>query len=332
MSVTGFRFAYPALFALLIPVALYVVWSLKKKPGALVHADAAALGIAAGARARFLARVPLALRTLALVLLVLASARPQTYSMSRDVSAPGVDIILCLDASRSMSALDFTLDGRPVDRLTALKKVVSDFIKKRPYDRMGIVVLGTYAFTQAPLTLDKGLLVNLVENLEIGMAGPQTAVGDALALAGKRIKNVPAPSKIVILVTDGEETAGEIPATTAASALAALGVRIYTVGIGTTGRAPFNARTFFGDQVVYRHVTLDEKTLREIAAIGNGRYYNATDTEGLVKIYDEIDRAEKTEVKVKQFFHYNEQYMPFLVAALFILVVETAAFRLRALP
>ena len=269
-------------------------------------------------------KVPLFLRTLCLILLVCAAARPQIFNVSRDIRSPGVDIMLCIDTSGSMRALDFQLDGRPVTRLTAVKKVVTDFIRKRATDRIGLVVFGEEAFTQSPLTLDKGLLLRLVEDMKIGMAGDRTAVGSAIAIGGKRLKDLEAESRILILLTDGRNNAGDVTPQQAAEAVRALGVKTYTIGVGGKGPAPFQVETFFGTRLVHQEVDLDEETLEVVADIGNGRYFRAADSDALSEIYDEIDRQEKTEVEVKEFFHFKELYPYLLVPALGILLLEIA--------
>jgi len=329
-----FRLAYPEFLFLLLPVAalLFQVW--RKKPRALSFSGAYFLGRLAGTRGTLYARVPLVLRTAVLLLLVAAICRPQTYNVSRDVRSPGVDILLCLDTSGSMRALDFTLDGAPVTRLTAVQKVVSDFVKKREHDRIGLVVFGTHAFTQAPLTLDKGLLLTLIGRLESGMAGDSTAIGDALALAGKRLKDIAAKSKIIILLTDGRHNAGKMTPPQATSALASLDMRIYTIGVGGRGPAPFKVPSPRGDRIVYQDVDLDEQSLKDIASAGRGRYFRAADSRELREVYDAIDKAEKTEVKMKEFFHFRERFAFFLVPAMLCLLTETVlrAFGLRTVP
>ncbi len=317
-----FRFAYPVLFVLLTGVAGWLVFALRKKPAGITHSMAARLVDLAGKSGGLRQRIPLVLRAACLVLLVLTAARPQFYNVSREIRSPGVDIIMCIDTSGSMQALDFTLDKTPVDRLTAVKKVVSDFIRKREADRIGLVVFGEAAFTQAPLTLDKGLLLGLVDKMTIGMAGDRTAVGSALAIGGKRLKDLKAKSKILILLTDGRHNAGELTPEQAAEAVRSLGVKIYTIGVGGRGPAPFKVQSLFGSQIVHRQVDLDEATLKKIAAIGGGKYFRATDTAGLAEIYDIIDHAEKTEVKVKEFFHFRELYPYFLIPALILLGLE----------
>jgi len=310
-----FRFAYPVLLVLLTGVVGYLLFELLKKPAAITHSMASRLAALALKGSRIWQRVPLILRILCLILLVLTAARPQFYNVSREIRSPGVDIVMCIDTSGSMQALDFELNSEPVTRLTAVKKVVSDFIRKREVDRIGLVVFGEEAFTQAPLTLDKGLLLG-------GMAGDRTAIGSALAIGGKRLKDLKAKSKILILLTDGRHNAGDLTPEQAAEAVQTLGVKIYTIGVGGQGPAPFRVKALIGTRIVRRKVDLDESTLKRIADIGGGKYFRATDTEGLAEIYDIIDRAEKTEVKVKEFFHFRELYPYFLIPALILLGLE----------
>ncbi|MBU2489804.1 MAG: VWA domain-containing protein [Proteobacteria bacterium] len=332
MSGLSFRFAYPEVLLLLVPVLAWLYFLSRSRPRSMRFSTAGILAPMAGPWARVRARLPLALRVAVLALLVVAAARPQTYNVAREVKSPGVDIILCLDTSGSMGGMDFTLDGRQVDRLTAVKKVVTDFIKKRESDRIGLVIFGSQAFTQVPLTLDKGLLLSLVNRMKIGMAGENTAIGDSLALSGKRIKDIPAKSKVVILLTDGRHNEGSVAPKEAAQALAALGIRVHTIGVGTTGPVPFMVRTVFGQRTVYQNVDLDEDTLREVARIGKGRYFRASDTDTLEAIYNEINQMEQTEVKIKEFFHFHELYVWFLFPALALLGLELLAARMRPLP
>lgn len=317
-----FRFAHPVLLALVLAVVLWLVFSLWRRPAGIVYSMTSGLADLTGGGGAILGRTLYLLRAGCLILLVLAAARPQFYNVSREIRSPGVDIMLCLDTSGSMEALDFQLKDKPVIRLTAVKKVVSDFIRKREMDRIGLVVFGEQAFTQAPLTMDKGLLLGLVERMEIGMAGDRTAIGSAVALGGKRLKDLEAKAKILILLTDGRHNAGEITPEQASEAVRALGVKIYTIGVGGKGTAPFRVNTLFGPRVVHQRVDLDEGTLKKIAAIGEGKYYRAADSKGLAEIYDLIDREEKTEAKVKEFFHFRELYLYCLVPALFLLALE----------
>jgi Ca-activated chloride channel family protein len=317
-----FRFAYPVLFVLLAGVVGWILYTLWQKPAAITHSITGRLAELVGKSGGMRQHILWSVRAACLILLVLTAARPQLYNISREIRSPGVDIIMCLDTSGSMQALDFKLDDEPVSRLTAVKKVVHDFIQKREVDRIGLVVFGEEAFTQAPLTLDKGLLLGLVEKMTIGMAGDRTAIGSALAIGGKRLKDIQAASKILILLTDGRHNAGDLSPEQAAEAVRALGVKIYTIGVGGRGPAPFKVQSFFGTRIVHRQVDLDEATLKKIAEIGGGKYFRATDTKGLAEIYDIIDRAEKTEVKVKEFFHFRELYPYFLIPALILLGLE----------
>jgi Ca-activated chloride channel family protein len=221
-----------------------------------------------------------------------------------------------------MQAMDFELDNDPVTRLTAVKKVVGDFIEKRENDRIGLVVFGDEAYTQAPLTLDKGLLLELVKKMKIGMAGDSTAIGTAIAIGGKRLKDLDAKSKILILMTDGQHNAGTLTPEEAAEAVQALGIKIYTIGVGGFGPAPFVVNTPFGQRVVKQQVDLDEDTLRSVAKIGNGQYFRAADTKQLSEIYELIDKEEKTEATVKEFFHFKELYHYFLIPAILLLGLE----------
>ena len=329
-----FRFAYPLLLLLLLPVAGWLVFAWRKKPSGLTHSMTSRMAALAGGGAGWLRRFPILLKACILILLAITAARPQLYNVSRDIQSPGVDIVLCLDTSGSMQALDFTLDGAPVSRLTAVKKVVSDFIKKRETDRIGLVVFGEEAFTQAPLTVDKGLLLGLVDKMTIGMAGDRTAIGTAIAIGGKRLKEIEAKAKILILLTDGRQNSGSISPEAAAQAVRALGIKIYTIGVGGEGPAPFKVKTFLGEQTVYERVDLDEKTLKKVAETGGGRYFRASDSKELSQVYDIIDHAEKRDVKVKEFFHFKELYLYFLIPAVFLFVfkilLETLI--LRVLP
>lgn len=329
-----FRFAYPVILVFLVAVAAWAFFAIWRKQPSITYSMTGALTQLAGGGKRYWGKMPLAFRVGCLILLVLASARPQFFNVSRQIRSSGVDIMLCLDTSGSMQALDFQLDQKPVSRLAAVQKVVSEFIKKREMDRIGLVVFGEEAFTQSPLTLDKGLLLNLVGRMEIGMAGDRTAIGSAIAIGAKRLKDLKAKSKILILLTDGRNNAGSITPEEAAEAARALGVKIYTIGVGGKGPAPFRVNTVFGPRLVHQQVDLDEETLTKIASTGGGKYFRAADSEQLSEIYDIIDRQEKTEIKVKEFFHFRELYPYFLIPALVLLGLElflrTTA--LRAIP
>jgi Ca-activated chloride channel homolog len=274
------------------------------------------------------------LRAVAIVMLVLALARPQAGEKETEIRTEGVDIMLCLDTSGSMQALDFQLDGKRVDRLAVVKKVVRDFIEKRLDDRIGMVVFGDEAFTQCPLTMDYGVLLKFLNRLEIGMAGDSTAVGSALATCVKRLKDVPGKSKVVILLTDGRNNAGQISPITAAELAKTYHIKVYTIGVGVEGKSPFLVQTLFGKDYVYQKVDLDETTLREIARITGGEYFRAMDTASLEQVYDQIDQMEKTEAKIKEYVEYEELFHLFAIPGLILLLAEflLVCTRFRKIP
>lgn len=280
-------------------------------------------------------QILLVLRILAFALLVIALARPQTGKKFTEVDSEGVDIMLALDTSGSMQALDFKNDeGKRVTRLDIVKKVVSQFVDKRPNDRIGLVVFGQEAFTQCPLTLDHGIVVDFLNRLEIGMAGDSTAVGSAIGTAVNRIKDLKSKSKIIILLTDGASNAGELSPLDAARLAKVFGIKVYTIGVGSNGAAPFAVEGFFGQQLVMQQVELDEKSLQDIATTTNANYYQATNTAQLEKIYDEIDRLEKYKIKIKEYTEYKEVFIYFILAALCLLLLEIGLSQtiLRKLP
>lgn len=317
----SFRFAYPVLMcALLGLIFIWLFLEFRHRPASAVFSTASSLRKLMAGGDRLKARLPLILIASSLILLSFAAGRPQLYNVEHETISPGVDIILCLDTSRSMEAMDFTLDGNPVTRLTAVKKVVTEFIKEREHDRMGIVVFGAEAYTQSPLTMDKGLLLQLVSNMQTGMAGDSTSMGDAIAISSKRLKDINAPSKIIILVTDGRSNTGKVSPQQAAEAAKALGIKIYTIGVGGHGRAPIIVKTPFGQQVGYIDDDLDENTLTDVAGTTDGRFFLASDTKGLEDIYGIINKAEKRDVKIKEFFSFKELYRWLLIPALVILI------------
>lgn len=274
------------------------------------------------------------MRYLALILLVLALARPQAGGKSTEITTEGIDIMLCLDTSGSMQALDFKEGDKRVTRLQVVKRVVAEFIRGRTNDRIGMVVFGREAFTQCPLTLDYGVLLDFLGRLEIGMAGDTTAIGSGLALSVKRLKDTPAKSKVVILLTDGRNNTGTISPLVAAELARTYKIKVYTIGVGTEGEAPFLVDSLFGKQYVYQRVDLDEETLRQIAAATGGTYFRATNTKALEDIYRQIDAMEKTEAKVTEYMEYDELFAWFLVPALCLIVGEIviANLWLRKIP
>lgn len=256
---------------------------------------------------------------LGMMLLVVGLARPQWGRQETEITSEGIDIILAIDASGSMGALDFKLQGQPVNRLTVVKKVVSEFIREQKGDRIGMVIFGDHAYTQCPLTLDYEVLIQLLDHIQIGIAGDGTAIGDGLALSVKRLKDVPGKSKVVILLTDGRNNSGKISPEKAAQIAKTLGVKVYTIGIGTEGPVPFPQPGMFGGRVIYVNLDLDQETLEMIAQTTEGRYFYAGDTQKLAAIYEEIGKLEKTEAKVKHFEIWQEWYAFFTLGGLSLL-------------
>jgi len=274
------------------------------------------------------------LRCLAIALFVIALARPQSGTKASEVLTEGIDIVLCLDTSGSMQALDFKWENERQNRLQVVKKVVSDFIKGRKNDRIGMVVFGEEAFTQCPLTLDYGVLLSFLDQVKIGMAGDSTAIGSALGTCVKRLKELKSKSKVVILLTDGRNNAGRVSPETAAKIAKTFNIKTYTIGVGTEGEVPFLVDTIFGKKYVYQRVDLDEDTLKEIANITGGKYFKATNTKALEEIYNQIDKLEKTKVEVKEYMEYEELFGWFLLPALACILLEIvlANTRFRKIP
>ena len=274
------------------------------------------------ARVEILSVLPLVLRMIAISLLVLSLARPQEGYKSTEILSVGVDIMLALDTSGSMQALDFIKDEKRDTRLAMVKDVVSQFIDNRPNDRMGMVVFGSEAYTQCPLTLDQGILKSFLSKLDIGMAGDSTAIGSAIGIAVKRLKDLESKSKVIILLTDGQNNAGSLPPLQAAQTAKAFGIKIHTIAVGTHGKAPFLVNSIFGQRYVYQQVDIDEDTLKKISDLTGGQYFRATDLESLKTIYKQIDEMEKSEVKVIDHSEYTELFHYFLIPGLLILLLE----------
>ncbi|MBG0859902.1 MAG: VWA domain-containing protein, partial [Bacteroidales bacterium] len=265
----------------------------------------------------YLRHILFALRALAVTLLVIVLARPQKTGIFQDVTTEGIDIILTLDISGSMLARDF----RP-DRLEASKNVATEFISGRPYDRMGLVVFSGESFTQCPLTTDHAVLINLMREIKSGMIEDGTAIGMGLATAVSRIKDSEAKSKVIILLTDGVNNRGEIAPSTAADIAKTFGIRVYTIGVGTQGMAPYPVQTPVGIQYQDMPVEIDEAILREIASKTGGRYFRATDNNKLIQVYGEIDKLEKSKIDVKQLTRKEEKYMLPAIIAFSLLAFE----------
>ena len=265
----------------------------------------------------YLRHILFALRTLALTLLIIVLARPQATDKFQNTSTEGIDIVLTLDISGSMLARDF----RP-DRLEASKNVATEFISGRPYDRIGLVVFSGESFTQCPLTTDHAVLVNLLREIQSGMIEDGTAIGMGLATAVNRIKDSEAKSKVVILLTDGVNNRGEIAPATAAGIAKTYGIRVYTIGVGTQGMAPYPVKTPYGIQYQDMPVEIDEAILKEISQTTGGKYFRAIDNDKLVQVYNEIDKLEKSKIDVRQFSRKQEKFLIPALIALCLLILE----------
>ena len=276
-----------------------------------------------------LRHVPFLLRTFALVMIVLAIARPRSSEEFSKVDTEGIDIVLAMDVSTSMLARDFT-----PDRVSASKDIAIEFISQRPSDRMGIVVFAGESFTQCPLTTDRATLINLMKEVETGLIEDGTAIGNGLATAVARMKDSDAKSRVVILLTDGVNNSGEVSPKMAAEIAKTYGIRVYTIGVGKEGMAPYPMMTPWGVQVQNMKVEIDEALLKEIAESTGGRYFRATDNTKLAEIYSEINKMEKAKTSVDTFPVYEELFGTYVFWALLALMLELLLnwFVIRRLP
>ncbi|MBF0259549.1 MAG: VWA domain-containing protein [Desulfamplus sp.] len=338
-----FRFASPLFLILLGIIPVLILLGRKKKGRSsgdhasinVSSVEFMATGLSAISPAVVLARFLPVLKYIALILMIVALARPQLGTKKSDVTTEGINIILALDLSESMAALDFSSKGSIITRLDAVKGVVKDFIMKREGDRIGMVVFGSQAFTQLPLTRDYNTIAFVLDRLKIGAAGPSTAIGDAVGISLKRLEDIKSKSNIIILLTDGRSNSGELSPDTAASIAAERGVKIYTIGVGKEGKAPFLVNDpLMGQRYVYQRVDIDHETLKKIADMTKGTFFAAEDIASLGKIYQMIDNLEKTKIEVKSWAEYNELYLWLLVPsfAMLGLYVALSNTRLMRIP
>lgn len=306
------------LLLLLVPMIGYYVWRTLKG-GATIQISSVHGLIKAPRTVRYYLRhLPFVLRAAAFGLLVVAVARPQDVERLSNTSTEGIDIMLSIDVSGSMLARDF----KP-DRITAAKEVAGSFVADRYGDRIGLVAFAGEAYTQSPLTTDQGTLQTLLSRIRSGLIEDGTAIGNGLATAINRLRESEAKSKVIILLTDGVNNRGEIAPLTAAEIAKAQGIRVYTIGVGTEGMAPYPAMDMFGQMTfVQQKVEIDEKTLTSIAEMTGGRYFRATDKEKLKAIYDEINQMEQSKVEVSEHVTYHELFLEWLLAALALLIAE----------
>jgi Ca-activated chloride channel family protein len=316
-----FRFANPEYLWLLAVLPLLLIWRGRRGPLPAIEYPSLMLVREVARRTRnrlgsILAGLPL----LGLVLLIVAVARPQQGATNATIHASGVDIMLLLDVSGSMQSLDFRLENLPASRVDVVKSVVRKFIAARPNDRIGLTIFAGLPYLVSPVTLDHAWLLGNLERIRIGDIEDGTAIGSALAAGLNRLRNQTAKSKIIILMTDGQNNSGQITPITAAEAARALGVKVYTIGIGVRGEAALPVTDAFGRRrIVMEKVDVDEDTLRRIATATGARFYRATDTDSLNHIYDEIDKLEKTAFAVHSFEQWEELFVWPVLAALVVL-------------
>jgi Ca-activated chloride channel family protein len=316
----GIEFAHPVFLWLfiIIPIMIaYYIWREQKLQGSLSISAVKGFSFSQKSIVPRLRHAGIVLRSLAIAALIIALARPQSSLSWQNTTTEGIDIVIASDISGSMLAEDF----QP-NRLEAGKNIAIDFIKNRPDDRIGLVIFSGESFTQCPLTIDHDVLVNLFKDVKNGMINDGTAIGMGLATAVNRLKDSEAKSKVVILLTDGSNNAGSISPITAADIAKQFNIRVYTVGIGTKGYAPYPVQTPFGIQYQRIPVDVDESTLTKIADITGGKYFRATDNETLKHIYEQIDKLEKAKIDVTQYHKKTEMFLPFALIALFFLLSE----------
>ncbi|MES2745073.1 MAG: VWA domain-containing protein [Bdellovibrionota bacterium] len=316
-------FVYPlGLFALILLPFLFAYRSHaeKKKRG---YGFPSLTSLQSYARRRSWQRdMPIYLRLLTLACLIVAATRPQGGDVRQKKHVEGLDIVLVLDTSQSMLAMDFKVGGERKNRLEVVKQVVGEFISSRPDDRIGLVVFGTTSTTQAPLTMDHQILQQFLKHIAIGMAGPETAIGDGLATGVKRLKDIPAPSKVLILLTDGDNTAGTIDPLEAAQLAKTLGIKIYTIAVGTNEPVPFPVQGFWGTEYRPQVFKVNTELMNKIAELTGGQSYQAKTTEDLKEVYSTIDKLEKAKQEFEDPIEREELAWVFLCGALFFLASE----------
>jgi Ca-activated chloride channel homolog len=313
-------FAYPHFFYLLVLIPMMILWHWKVKNKRKTQLRLSDVSVFKEKKTSFRERIhsfPLGLRIIATALIIVALARPQSTSKGQNVTSEGISIVLAMDLSSSMLAEDL----KP-NRIEAAKKVAMDFIESRPTDLIGLVVFSGESFTQSPITSDHSVLKNLMSELKSGLLQDGTAIGEGLATAVLRLKDSKAKSKVIILLTDGVSNAGSIAPVTAGEIAKTYGIRVYTIGVGRNGTAPYPVKTPFGIQYQNMEVQIDEPVMRQISETTDGKYFRATDNKSLKQIYAEIDKMEKTKIEVTEFKRHSEEYLPWVIAAGLCLLVE----------
>ncbi|WP_321517190.1 VWA domain-containing protein [uncultured Bacteroides sp.] len=308
---------YLFLLILLIPYIMWYILKQRKNEASLQVSDTRVYAHTPRSYKIYLLHAPFVLRVIAFVMIILILARPQTTNNWQNTETEGIDIMLALDISTSMLAEDL----KP-NRMEAAKDVATEFINGRPNDNIGMTLFAAESFTQCPLTVDHGVLLNLFQNVKCGIIEDGTAVGMGIANAVSRLKDSKAKSKVIILLTDGSNNKGDISPLTAAEIAKSFGIRVYTIGVGTNGLAPYPYPTASGVQYINMPVEIDESTLKQIAETTDGEYFRATSTSKLKEVYQEIDKLEKTKLNVKAFSKRQENYQPFALILLICILSE----------
>lgn len=313
------HFQNPLAFLLLLIVPVFFIKEMYQRRSSLRFSSIAEIKLCQSKSSVLIKPFLFFLRLLAFVLLTAALARPQTVEAEREYETKGIDIVLSLDISGSMLAEDF----KPHNRVTVAKKEAEKFVEGRENDRIGLVVFARKSYTQCPLTTDYKILKQLINDIHIGLIKDGTAIGLGLANSVNRLREGDAKNKVIILLTDGENNAGNIDPITAAELAKSYNIKVYTIGIGKSGLVPFPIEDpVFGKRYVQTQVNVDEKTLKRIADITGGEFFLATDSNALRQIYQQIDRLEKSKVKIKEYTSFSEQYRMFLIPALLIILLE----------
>ena len=316
----GLTFKNPELFYLLLvilPMAAWYIFRQKRNTASIQVSSTASIFRAPKTIRHYLRHLVFILQMVALAFFVVVLARPQSSRSWENVTTEGIDIVIALDISSSMLARDFA-----PDRLEAAKNVAMEFISGREHDRMGLVVFAGEAFTQCPLTTDRAVLLNLFKDIKSGLIEDGTAIGNGLATAVNRIKDSQAVSRVIILLTDGENNRGEVAPMTAAEIAKTFGIRVYTVGVGSMGTAPYPVQTPFGMELREMEVKIDEPLLTQMAEVTGGKYFRATGNKKLEEIYKEIDALEKSKIDVQQFSRRSEEFLPFAIAGILFLLIS----------
>jgi len=314
------NWANPEYLYLLLVIPLLIVWYWFKNSSASANLRFSGLQVFDGMKTSpktWLIHSMFVLRVLAIALLIVALARPQSVSKKQNINIEGIDIIMSIDVSGSMLARDF----KP-DRLEAAKDVADEFISRRPNDRVGLVIFSGESFTQVPLTTDHAMISSIFEEVKSGMIEDGTAIGDGLATSVSRLKDSDAISKVIILITDGVNNSGSVDPISAAEMAEMFGIRVYTIGIGSLGYAPYPVQTPYGIQMQQMEVQIDEELLQKIASMTGGRYFRADNNKKLKEIYKEIDTLEKSKIDVQEFRKKHEAFLPFALFALALFILE----------